>query len=72
MMEHIKKHWWETIFICLLILGFVSGIAGFIETNETKHNFGDSLYETFRLFDREYHSDEDFLFKAKVKSASRI
>ncbi|MDR2916584.1 MAG: NAD-binding protein [Tannerella sp.] len=57
-MKYLRKHWWETIFICLLILGFTSGILGFIEANETKHKLVDSLYETFRLFERKYHSKD--------------
>jgi hypothetical protein len=55
-MKHLRKHWWEIIFVCLLLSGFASGIAGFIEAGETKYEWGNSLYETFRLFEREYHS----------------
>ena len=58
MMKFLGKYWWETIFVCLLILGFASGISGFIETGETKYGLGNSLYETFRLFEREYHSKD--------------
>lgn len=57
-MKYLRKHWWETIFVCLLISGFISGIVGFIEANETKHKLVDSLYETFRLFERKYHSKD--------------
>lgn len=57
-MKYLRKHWWETIFICLLILGFVSGMVGFIDANETKQKLGNSLYETFRLFERKYHSKD--------------
>ncbi|MDR3218196.1 MAG: NAD-binding protein [Dysgonamonadaceae bacterium] len=57
-MKCLKKHWWKVIFTGALILGFVLGISGFIETGETKHKLGNSLYETFRLFERKYHSDD--------------
>ncbi len=55
-MKYLRKHWWNVIFICTLILGFAFGILGFIETGETKHKLGSSLYETFRLFELEYNS----------------
>ncbi len=57
-MKYLRKHWWEIIFACLLILGFTSGIVGFIEVNETEHKWANSLYETFRLFERKYHSKD--------------
>ncbi len=58
-MKYLGKHWWNVIFICTLVLGFVFGISGFmadfIKTEETEHQWGNALYETFRLFDREYY-----------------
>lgn len=58
MVKYLKKHWWETIFTCLLMVGFASGIAGFMESGETQQTPGNSLYETFRLFERKYHSKD--------------
>jgi hypothetical protein len=57
-MKYFGKHWWEIIFTSALVLGFAFGIAGFIENGETKYKLGSAFYETFRLFERKYHSGD--------------
>ncbi|MDR1527712.1 MAG: NAD-binding protein [Dysgonamonadaceae bacterium] len=57
-MKYFKKHWWEIIFVSALMTGFFFGISGFMEADATKYQWGNSFYETFRLFEREYHSDD--------------
>ena len=58
MIKYLKKHWWDVILVCALILGFVFGILGFVKTDETNHKLGNALYESFRLFDLKYASKD--------------
>ncbi len=46
------------MFVCALVAGFGFGIWGFTELPGTGYRFGGALWETLRLFDREYHSHE--------------
>jgi hypothetical protein len=57
-MKYLKKHWWDVVFIGSLTAGFASGIWGFTELSETQYGVGGALWETFRLFDREYHAHD--------------
>jgi hypothetical protein len=57
-MKRFRKHWWEILLIGFLILGFALGIGGFVGADETKYKLNNSLYETFRLFERKYHSKD--------------